>query len=216
MPLSRLIFLRHGQTANNFELRIQGSLNTDLNDVGRQQAADVAVQLSNLGITRIIASDLSRAFETARIVGGVIRLEVETDERLRERGYGVWEGLTSEEIKANNPDAWVRWRNGEEPGAPGVQTRDENGELVAAAVADAVAEAEKSDKPETILVVSHGSAIVDGLMVMMGQKPSSWNILQGMDNCHWAMVTPRPRANPKWRIQSYNRWFALTTPTRHN
>lgn len=206
MPLARLVFLRHGQTANNFELRIQGSQNTELNDVGRQQAADVAVHLANLKITRIVSSDLSRAHETASIVGDFIGVPVETDERLRERGYGVWEGLTSPEIREQYPEEWLRWRQGEEPGAPGVQTRDENGDLVAAAVAEIVAAANESDDDEVVLIVSHGSAIVDGIVVMMGQRPSSWNFLQGMDNCHWAVLAPRAQSNPPWRIRAYNRW----------
>lgn len=208
MALSRLIFLRHGQTANNFELRIQGSQDTPLNDVGRQQAVDVARELCNLGITRIIASDLSRAADTAQAVGDVIDVPVELDKRLRERGYGVFEGKTSDEIKAQYPDAWARWRAGEEPLAEGVETRQANGERVAAAVRDAVVAAERSEQDQTILVVSHGSAIIDGLMVMMGQNPSEWMALQGMDNCHWAIVVPRKNANPAWRISAYNRWFA--------
>lgn len=206
MALSRLIFLRHGQTANNFELRIQGSQDTPLNDVGRQQAADVARELSNFNITRIVASDLSRAADTARIVGEAIGIPVALDERLRERGFGVFEGKTSEEIKAEYPEAWARWRAGEEPMVEGVETRLENGKHIAAAVCDVVAQAEQSEQAETVLIVSHGSAIVNGLTVMMGQNPSEWVALQGMDNCHWAVVVPRKNANPAWRIQSYNRW----------
>lgn len=206
MALSRLIFLRHGQTVNNFELRIQGSQDTALNDVGRQQAADVARELSNFNITRIVASDLSRAADTARIVGKAIGIPVALDERLRERGFGVFEGKTSEEIKAEYPEAWARWRAGEEPMAEGVETRLENGKHIAAAVCDVVAQAEPSEQAETVLIVSHGSAIVNGLTVMMGQNPSEWVALQGMDNCHWAVVVPRKNANPAWRIQSYNRW----------
>ncbi|QJC21949.1 histidine phosphatase family protein [Arcanobacterium buesumense] len=208
MPLKRIILLRHGQTENNSQARIQGTQNTPLNDIGRQQAQTVAGELALAGITRIISSDLQRAFDTARTVGHTIGISVEVDSRLRERGYGQWEGLTSAEIKEAYPQAWKRWRAGEEPGVADVQTREDNGELVAQAIREYAASVAEDSHDQTLLFVSHGSAIVNGVMVLMGQNPSQWNMLQGPDNCHWAEIIPRPGAVPSWRIKSWNRWAA--------
>ncbi|MFY9263583.1 MAG: histidine phosphatase family protein [Actinomycetaceae bacterium] len=214
MAVSQIVFLRHGQTANNLERRIQGSRDTPLNDEGRRQASEIAPEIAQLGITRIYSSDLSRARDTAAAVAEVTGLEITVDARLRERAYGVWEGLNSDEIRQAWPTEWKRWREGLEPGAPGIQTRLENGELMAAAVSDAIAavnelaDAGKTTVNEKLLFVSHGSAIANAINVLLGQDPSVWNGLQGLDNCHWAVLAPRLNSNPAWRIVSYNRWFA--------
>ncbi|SPT74664.1 histidine phosphatase family protein [Arcanobacterium haemolyticum] len=205
MPLKRIILLRHGQTENNSQARIQGTQNTPLNATGREQASQAAAVLAPLGITRIVSSDLDRAVETAAAVSRETGIGVEIDDRLRERGYGEWEGLTSVEIKAEYPEAWARWRAGEEPGVAGIETRDVNGQHVAEAIEEYAKEAESEAGEQTLLFVSHGSALVNGVMVLMGQNPSAWNMLQGMENCHWAEVVSRPGAVPSWRIKSWNR-----------
>lgn len=211
MPVKRIILLRHGQTKNNSEARIQGTQNTPLNSVGRAQAVAVAQQLSELGITRIIASDLERAYDTALAVGKRIGLPVQVDSRLRERGYGDWEGRTSAEIQASYPVDWKRWRAGEEPGVAGVQTRRDNGEQVAQAINDHVLALADDPNEHTLLFTSHGSALVNGVMVLMGQDPSIWNMLQGLDNCHWAELLPRLGATPPWRVKSWNRFLVETS-----
>jgi len=98
-PQNAFYVLRHGQTDWNVELRLQGSTDIPLNDTGRIQAARAAEVLAAEGITRIIASPLSRALETARIVGRHIGLEPETDARLIERNFGLFEGMTIDEVR---------------------------------------------------------------------------------------------------------------------
>ena len=69
MQATRIIAIRHGETAWNVDTRIQGHLDIPLNDIGRWQARRVAEVLADEGIDFIYASDLGRAFETAQALG---------------------------------------------------------------------------------------------------------------------------------------------------
>jgi probable phosphoglycerate mutase len=90
--------LRHGQTDWNVQMRLQGSTDIPLNETGRAQAHVAAKILAGEGITKIIASPLSRALETARIVGAAAGIEPVIDGRLIERNFGQFEGMTIDEV----------------------------------------------------------------------------------------------------------------------
>ena len=93
--------LRHGQTDWNAQMRLQGSTDIPLNETGREQARVASRFLRDQNITRIVASPLSRAFETAQIVAEALGLPVETDPRLIERNFGLFEGLTVDEVETH-------------------------------------------------------------------------------------------------------------------
>jgi broad specificity phosphatase PhoE len=90
--------LRHGQTDWNVEARLQGSTDIPLNETGRQQARAAAAFFKDKGLTKIVASPLSRALETARLVGEQLGLEPVVDARLIERNFGLFEGMTIDEV----------------------------------------------------------------------------------------------------------------------
>lgn len=90
--------LRHGQTDWNLEARLQGSTDIPLNDTGRDQARHAGEILKSHGLTKIVASPLSRALETARIVGEATGLTPDIDARLIERNFGLFEGMTIDEV----------------------------------------------------------------------------------------------------------------------
>lgn len=97
--MANLFFvLRHGQTDWNLQARLQGSTDIPLNDTGREQARRAAALLDGRGLTRIVSSPLSRALETARIVGAALGLEPVIDDRLIERHFGLFEGMTIDEV----------------------------------------------------------------------------------------------------------------------
>jgi len=110
MHATRLIAIRHGETAWNVDTRIQGHLDIPLNDIGRWQARRAAEALAGEPITSIYASDLSRAFETATTVAEVAGLAVVPEQGLRERNFGVFQGRTFAEIEAESPEQALRWR----------------------------------------------------------------------------------------------------------
>jgi len=95
--VTTLLFARHGQTDWNAEGRLQGHTDRPLNAYGREQAKALAARLAGEDVAAIYASDLARARETAEIVGERLGLPVVVDPDLREKNWGTWEGLTSEE-----------------------------------------------------------------------------------------------------------------------
>jgi broad specificity phosphatase PhoE len=95
--MTKLLFVRHGETDWNASGRLQGHTDRPLNDYGRRQARELADRLADDGVAAIYSSDLVRAKETAEIVGGRLGLPVVTDPDLRERNWGNWEGLTPPE-----------------------------------------------------------------------------------------------------------------------
>ncbi|XP_073226922.1 phosphoglycerate mutase-like protein 4 isoform X2 [Cicer arietinum] len=102
---AEIVVVRHGQTIWNAESKIQGHLDVELNEIGRQQARAVADKLSRgPKISGIYSSDLQRAFETAQIIASKCgELEVVKDLDLRERHKGDLQGLCHHEIAKTNP-----------------------------------------------------------------------------------------------------------------
>src|SRR6476646_703601 len=98
--MATLLLVRHGETDWNASGRLQGHTDRPLNDYGRRQAAELAARLEADEVGAIYASDLSRAKETAEILGARLGLPVLRDPDLRERNWGSWEGLTPSERDA--------------------------------------------------------------------------------------------------------------------
>jgi probable phosphoglycerate mutase len=95
--MTTLLLVRHGETDWNAEGKLQGHTDRPLNEYGRRQAQALAGRLAAESIDAVYASDLSRARETAEIVGEKLGLTVAVDPDLREKNWGNWEGLTSDE-----------------------------------------------------------------------------------------------------------------------
>lgn len=154
--MTRILAIRHGETAWNVDTRIQGQLDVGLNDLGRRQAQCAAQQLADEGIDAIYSSDLQRAHDTARALAQRAGVAVQPDTGLRERRFGVFEGLTFAEIDAEWPDLALRWKRREADfGAPGGETLIEFYErCVATATRLAAAHA-----GQTIALVTHGGVL---------------------------------------------------------
>ena len=107
---TRIIAIRHGETAWNVDTRIQGHLDIPLSANGRWQAERLAEALRAEPIKAIYASDLTRAWETAQYVGQAQGLSVTKEIGLRERDFGDFEGKTFAEIEVLLPEQSLRWR----------------------------------------------------------------------------------------------------------
>jgi len=152
----RLILLRHGETDWNAQNRFQGQTDIPLNAVGRQQARLVARRLRHEPIGKIYTSNLSRAMETARIVAAAHALEAHPAQALRERSFGLWEGLTMSEIEQRYPESAAEWRKGVSTFcAPGGERLDELQERSVAFIQEVMAR----HPQETVLVVGHGASL---------------------------------------------------------
>jgi len=111
MDATRILAIRHGETAWNVDTRIQGHLDIPLNDTGLQQARWLAETLAERDqIHAVYASDLSRALVTAQTIADAAGLAVSTHLGLRERHFGDFQGRTFAEIEAELPEHAHHWR----------------------------------------------------------------------------------------------------------
>jgi probable phosphoglycerate mutase len=120
----RILFLfRHGETDWNREGRLQGHTDTPLNANGVAQAEGLARRLHRHGVEAVVASDLSRALTTARIIAEALGIPVLTDRGLREVSVGLAEGMLWEEAKARFGAALTeRWYTDDNVAFPGGET----------------------------------------------------------------------------------------------
>lgn len=105
-PATRLCLVRHGETEWNAERRLQGQIDIDLNETGRQQALAAGRWLRGREIAAVYSSDLQRARHTAEAIAAALTLPLLTSSQLRERNYGIFQGLTYAEAKARYPDGY--------------------------------------------------------------------------------------------------------------
>ncbi|MDP9994980.1 putative phosphoglycerate mutase [Variovorax boronicumulans] len=107
---TRLIAVRHGETAWNVDTRIQGQIDIGLNATGLWQAERAGRALADEDIGVIYASDLARAWQTAEAIARPHGLAVQPEPRLRERAFGHLEGMSFAEIESMLPEDAKRWR----------------------------------------------------------------------------------------------------------
>lgn len=107
---TKLIFIRHGETEWNAAGRFQGQLDSNLSERGQKQAAMLGEAMRNFSFSHLYSSDLGRAYSTAKAIADVSGHEIVTDKRLRERGYGIFQGLTSAEIAEKHPDIYREYK----------------------------------------------------------------------------------------------------------
>jgi broad specificity phosphatase PhoE len=119
LAVHELVLARHAESTWNAERRWQGQLDPPLSERGREQAHALGRELAGEGIRAIVASDLVRARETARLVAATLRCELELEPRLRELDVGGWSGLTLDEITARWPEDLARLRAGDLDVRPG-------------------------------------------------------------------------------------------------
>ena len=153
---TRIVAIRHGETAWNVDTRLQGQLDIPLNDTGRWQASRLAEAIAHEGIAAVYSSDLQRAFDTARVVADACGLPVIADAGLRERGFGIFEGHTFAEIEQRWPEGSERWRKRDVDFGP------EGGEVLHAFYARAIGTAERlalAHRGQTIALVAHGGVM---------------------------------------------------------
>jgi broad specificity phosphatase PhoE len=151
--VTTLLLVRHGETEWNRVGRWQGHSDTPLNDAGRRQARALAAELGDIDV--VYSSDLARARETAEILAQRLGLEVRVDPRLRERGFGAWEGKTTAEIEAEFGDEHARWLAGAAAGAEDAEPFAGFASRIHAFLDEILAR----HPDETVLIVAHGGSM---------------------------------------------------------
>jgi len=183
MDATRIIAVRHGETAWNVDARIQGQLDVGLNDTGRWQARRVGEALAGEPICTVYTSDLGRAHQTAQSIGAATRVPVVPEPGLRERCFGLFEGKTFVEIEATWPDHAHRWRKRipdwepPEGGESLIQLRERVTRTVQALAA--------RHPGEQIVMVAHGG-VLDALYRIATRQevnaPRTWELPNGAIN----------------------------------
>jgi probable phosphoglycerate mutase len=173
---TRIIAIRHGETAWNVATRIQGQLDIGLNGTGRWQAHRLSMALAGEPVEAVYSSDLLRAWDTAMAVASAVGREVQTTTGLRERGFGVFEGKTFAEVTELWPEQSQLWRRREPAFAP------EGGESLITfrdRIVGEVSRLASAHGGEQIVMVAHGG-VMDVLYRAATrqeiQAPRTWNL----------------------------------------
>lgn len=196
---------RHGQTRWNVEDRFQGHTDVDLDETGRDQAERAARLLAALEPQAIVSSDLLRAANTARALARLTGVPVHEDSRLRETFGGSWQGLTVNQIRDLDADAYALWRSGADVPAGGAETRTD----VAARVVPAVLESLAPLLPgAAIVVVTHGGSARAAIGSLLDLPMDRWAVIGGLSNCCWSVLE---EAGAGWRLVEHNAG-SLPTP----
>ena len=166
---ARVLIARHGQTVSNREGRFCGHSETPLTERGVAQARALAVRLAATRIDAVYTSDFSRAIDTAAIVLEGRGLTPSVDPALRELHYGEWEMQRERDISRTHPDE-IRRMRAEDPAwqPPGGETVAMVRERTLRALEGIVAR----HPHQTVLVVTHGTAINCLLAGVLGMDPA--------------------------------------------
>ena len=149
----RLLLIRHGYTDWNRQQLFQGASDVPLNEIGRSQAKLVAQHLAGRKIGAIVASDLSRARETAAAIAGHTKLPVSLSTNWREINFGRFEGFTFRQVQEKFPDDWAAWIADKENAPPGGERISD----VLIRVRHGIAELPQID--DYIALVAHGGVL---------------------------------------------------------
>ena len=153
---TQLLLIRHGETAWNAEHRIQGQLDIPLSPLGVLQSARLAECLANEPIDAVYSSRQSRAWLTAAPLAARLGLEVIAEPRLRERSFGIFEGLTLDEIAERYPPEFKKWRERDPAWRP---EGGESGQQLIDRVLSAVSDIGVKHPRQTVVLVSHGGVL---------------------------------------------------------
>ena len=180
MEATRILAIRHGETAWNVATRIQGQLDIGLNDTGRWQAPRTAQALAHEDIAAVYSSDLSRAFETAQTIANALSarcaLQVVPHLGLRERHFGHFQGKTWAEIETHWPEDALQWRQRDPEWSP---IEGESLLQLRERIAQCVHELAQQHTGEQIVLVAHGGVMDVLYRLATGQStqaPRTWHL----------------------------------------
>ena len=200
--MTSLILLRHARTGYNDEGRLQGSLDVPLGADGIAQAAEVAKRVvAEYGTSLTVASSpLQRATGPADALAALASAVTRIDARFTQRPYGVWEGHTWAEVRESWPREYAARHAGLDPAIPGWGASEDVADRVAAGLRDAAADAARTGA-QTVVIVSHGSAIMLGVARLLG-LPLTPSRLGHLPHGAWNEI--RWHGGDDWRLRRYS------------
>jgi|SRR5690625_1117970 len=199
MTPATLVLARHGRTPWHEENRYTGSSDIGIDEVGTEQATNLASWAGVSPPDALYASGLQRAMATAAPVAELLGLQLETDDRLREMHFGIAEGHTLDDLRVTHPAEVARFEA--DPAAhplPGSEDPHEAADR-GVEVLDGIAAAHGG---HTVLVVCHNTLIRLVLCRYLGIPLGGYRtVLHGVAPTSAARLTV---AGGKARLLSYN------------
>lgn len=183
--MATIVLIRHGITSWNNEGRVQGNSDIELDEDGINQANLLAARLRSEEWSHIYSSKLTRARQTAEIVGKAVGLEITLDTRLKERAGGQFEGTTEQE----RIDRWgLNWKDFDAGSEPIVEVQRRG--------VNFLEEINLKHQGEKVLVVTHGGVIHYSLNFLFPNIPVSH-----FDNTSITIVR---KVNHQWTCELQN------------
>jgi probable phosphoglycerate mutase len=167
-----------------------------LDATGRAQASAAAERLASLRPDVIVASDLSRAAETAKALATLTGHTVRLEPGLRESSGGTWEGRLATELRSD--PSYVAWLAGEDVAAGGSETRSQVADRAVAVVRRVAAELPPGG---LAVIASHGGAIRSIIGRMLGLPVEHWRSFGVLANCCWSVLE---ESRDAWRLVEHN------------
>lgn len=164
--IEQLILVRHGETEENLAGIAQGWHHGTLSELGKQQVLRLAKRVARLEPDVLFSSPLGRALATAQAIAQTTGLEIRTLDALREVSLGSWEGRGYLDIRRDDAENYVRWRDDPESACPGGESHNDVRRRMEEAF-QTIASSADGQKLRAV-VVSHGTAIRLGATVLLG------------------------------------------------
>jgi probable phosphoglycerate mutase len=191
---------------------MQGQLDTELSELGREQAVAAAEVLAKRQPLAIVSSDLRRALDTAAALGERAGQPVVVDTRLRETHLGDWQGMTHLEVDADAPGARLAWRDNARWSPHGGESRVDVAARSLPVVEELVAQQTEwgRDEPERpVFLVAHGGLIAALTARLLDLPVDNWPVLGGMGNASWAQLSGHSQPDAaldgiRWRLDVWN------------
>lgn len=191
----RVLLVRHGETIWNQENRWQGQADTPLSQTGYDQAWQLArrFQHEEQPVQAIYTSDLSRARDTAAILGQVLGVTLIEATAWREMDIGSWSGLTTAEVASRHAEEWARLRQGEDlPRGGGETFAQFQGRLLQSSQRFV-----RDHRGEQIIVVTHGGAVRAFLLHCHGLNMNQFGQIEKIGNTGVSEVSLFPSGEAK-------------------
>ncbi|AZG73316.1 histidine phosphatase family protein [Shewanella livingstonensis] len=180
-----VFFCRHGQTHWNVKGLIQGQFNSELTNVGKSQALALANKAKTHQIEHVVCSDLGRAVETGTIVSTFLGSKLEIMPEIRERGFGILQGIS----RTEQPQLWDAFDNKHLNDELNIQG-SESASQVAIRIARTISSLCDNNTDRNVLLIGHGEWLRIFINIHNGHHPwSDFSVLP--DNCEIIKIEKR-------------------------
>ncbi len=177
--MTKFLLLRHGETESNTKGKLQGCQDSPLTETGKNQAHLLGKKLKELAPDYLYSSDLGRAKQTAKIISEHTGLTPNYIETMRERSFGIFEGLTHAEILKSHSDIWEQYKNSDNDFT--VPEGESRKDVMSKACKTLISLGEKHPD-STVAIATHGGTIYYFLQYLL-DFPQEEKIRLFIKNC---------------------------------